>query len=429
MNIHPQYSGAPWFKSPAEVIEELDEIGCTVARIDCYGLEDDARLVLEHARAAAAKGILVVPCFAYNQPFAESNYESGVYCGKLPAGILRDHCPIYEVTNEISVYCNGVGPGTDPARYDPARYVECRELIRGLIDGIREAQPDARIIIGGGITTLTAFNAMLWHGTEPNGSSGHPVVRWDYTGWHWYTSSGRIDAAYDGTGTPYNVIEALAAFGVPIWITELGFVPDNSDFERQSAYVSAALAEYHEHRQAYGVIGACWYALYDDGSGDFGLSRAEDDAASAAAPSKTEAKAYDARAYARKKSKKAERASLKSRRDAPAPEPSYAGTDALLHKPAHETYKLFVAMNPDEGDGGGDGGDHRAEYRLPMAVYRSLVAAAERHGVSENDELVRRLASTFLPPWSVYEKLTAAAQQNGVPVGEGLLARLESTFS
>ncbi|WP_181162686.1 hypothetical protein [Burkholderia gladioli] len=29
MNIHPQYSGAPWFKTPAEVIEELDEIGCT----------------------------------------------------------------------------------------------------------------------------------------------------------------------------------------------------------------------------------------------------------------------------------------------------------------------------------------------------------------------------------------------------------------
>ncbi|WP_186230692.1 hypothetical protein [Burkholderia gladioli] len=174
------------------------------------------------------------------------------------------------------------------------------------------------------------------------------------------------------------------------------------------------------------MIGACWYALYDDGSGDFGLIRVEDDAASDAAPSKTEAKAYDARAYARKKSKKAERASLKSRRDAPAPEPSHASTDALLRKPAHEICKLFVAMNPDEGDGGDD---HRAEYRLPMAVYRSLVEAAERHGVSENDELVRRLASTFLLPWSVYEKLTAAAQQNGVPMGEELLARLESTFS
>ncbi|MBI0328560.1 hypothetical protein [Burkholderia plantarii] len=64
-----------------------------------------------------------------------------------------------------------------------------------------------------------------------------------------------------------------------------------------------------------------------------------------------------------------------------------------------------------------------------MAVYRSLLEAAERHGASENDALVRRLASTFLAPWSVYEKLTAAAQQNGVPVDEDLLARLESTFS
>ncbi len=370
MNIHPQYEDSPWFKSPAEVIEEVHELGCTVARIDCYGLEEDANLVLEHVRAAEGKDILILPCFAYNHPFEHRNHESGFYVGSTTARILRDHCPIYEVTNEISVYCNGEGAGTDPARYDLARFRVCRELIIGVIEGIKSEQPDAKIVIGGGVTTLTAFNDMLWNGTEPDGSSGHPQVRWDYTGWHWYESSGRIDAACDGTDTPCNVIGELSRYGVPIWITELGFVPDNANLERQSAYVAAGLAEYQEYRQRYDLVGACWYALYDDGSGQFGLIQVTDDARALAAPEAEGSAGGDdqggRRAHARR-------------------------------KPAHETYKAFVSMNPDDGDGEGGGDDefHTAEYRLPMALYRNLVAAADAQGVSENDELVRRLESTF----------------------------------
>ncbi|WP_157660458.1 hypothetical protein [Burkholderia ubonensis] len=430
MNIHPQYSGAPWFKTPAEVIDELHELGCTVARIDCYGEEDEAKIVLEHVKEAEGKGILVVPCLAHHSAFPDRNYDAGIYCGKNTARILRDHCPIYEVSNELSIYCNGEGPGTDPARYDQDKYVNCRELIRGVIDGIKLVQPDAKIIIGGGVTTLTAFNKMLWHGTEPNGSSGHPLVRWDYTGWHWYESSGRIDNAFDGTDIPYNVIEDLAKFGVPIWITELGFIPDNSNFDGQSAYVSAALAEYREYRDKYNVINTCWYALYDDGEGDFGLIQTGAETSAAAANAVTKAYAEEksrkaALAYANSKARWASKATAASHGKSSAV--TNAGPESLMRKPAHETFKLFVSDNSDDGQPGWD--FHTAEYTLPITVYQKLRDAAAQNHISENDELVRRLDSTFTSLWILYKNLTRAAEQNGVSLCDEMITRLESTFS
>jgi hypothetical protein len=349
MNIHPQYSSTPWFKTPKEVMAEVAALGCTVVRCDCYGSWADADKILAHVMEAEPLGIQILPCFGYNQPAVpgdyQLNYSLGVDYGTTTANVLKDHCPIYEVSNEICIYCNGVGPGTDPAAYDHFRYADCRALIRGVIDGIKSVQPDAKIVIGGGVTTLTAFFRMMWDGTAPDGSTGHELVRWDYTGWHWYESSGSITQAYDGTGTPYNVLEELSRFGVPIWITELGFIPQGTP-EAQSAYVEAALDEYRGYRDSYNVVNTCWYTLYDDASGTFGLL--ED--------------------------------------------------DGQTRKPAYATYQGYVAQHPDQGGGGGSGGGfYTGEYTLPLELHEKLVNAADENNVTENDELVRRLELTFTP--------------------------------
>jgi len=436
INIHPQYNGAPWHKTPAEVIDEVHELGCTVARIDCYNPEVDADIVLEHIYEAERKDILIVPCLGYDEPIIENdpdlNYEVGKYCGEEFAKVLSDHCPIYEVSNEISVFCNGVGvPGTEPSHYDQEKYINCRELIRGVIDGIKSVQIDAKIIIGGGVTVLTGFNKLLWNGIEPDGSSGHPLVRWDYTGWHWYESSGAIDQAGDGTGVPYNVIEDLARFGVPIWITELGFDAFNSDFPQQSVYVNAALAEYRKYRDVYNVINTCWYALYDDGSGDFGLIQVQADA-SATAEANRDTKAYSKQksreallAYTSSKSRRASAGIAASRGKSPAA--AGAKPESLARKPAHETFMTFVSANPDDDQSGEE--FHTAEYTLPIALYQRLRDAAAEHHVSENDELVHRLDATFTPLWALYENLKRAAEHNGVSLFDEVVTRLESTFS
>ncbi|WP_157649424.1 hypothetical protein [Burkholderia ubonensis] len=436
MNIHPQYSGAPWHKTPAEVIAEVHELGCTVVRIDCYNPEVDADIVLEHIYEAERKDILVVPCLGYDEPILENdpdiNYDAGKYCGEGFAKVLMDHCPIYEVSNEMSVYCNCAGvPGTEPFHYDQEKYINCRELIRGVIDGIKSVQPDAKIIIGGGVTILTGFNKLLWSGTAPDGSSGHPVVRWDFTGWHWYESSGAIDQAGDGTDRPYNVIEDLARFGVPIWITELGFDAFNSDFPQQSVYVNTALAEYRGYRDRYDVINTCWYALYDDGSGDFGLIQVQADA-SATAEANRDTKAYAKRksretALAFKRSKSRQASTITAASGGKSRAATGVQPDSLTRKPAHETFMTFVAANPDHDQPGEE--FHTAEYTLPIALYQRLRDAAAEHHVSENDELVQRLATSFAPRWTLYENLKHAAEHNGVSLFDEVVTRLESTFS
>lgn len=379
INIHPQFVDAPWLKSPREVLEDVADLGCTVARIDCYGSQIDADRVLQHAQEAQRTGIQILPCLAYHQAAVQGdsqlNYELGLSYGTTTANVLRKHCPIYEVSNELCIYCNGDGPGTDPARYDFVRYVDCRELIRGTIDGIKSVQPDAKIIIGGGVTTLTAFFRMMWEGTAPDGSTGHPLVRWDYTGWHWYESSADITQAYDGTDTPYNVLEELSRYGVPIWMTELGFIPHGTP-EQQCAYVEAALDDYRGYRETYNVMSICWYTLYDDGSGPFGLLL----------------------------------------------------EDAETKKAAHPVFKDYVARNPEE-DGAEDPGDDSdtREYTLPLDLYEKLVAAARKNDITENDELVRRLASTFTPQWELYEKLRCAATENGVSFCAEVFERLEAS--
>lgn len=446
MNIHPQYRDAPWVTTPAEVIDELDELGCSVARIDCYGLESEANIILEHIREAEKKDMLVVPCFGYHTPFYHDdpvqNYDAGKYYGALTADLLKEHCQIYEVSNEICVHCNGEGAGKDPEAYDHVKYLDCRELIRGVIDGIKSIQPDAKIIIGGGVTTLTGFNRMLWHGIEPDGSTGHPVVRWDYTGWHWYESSGLITEAYDGTATPYNVIEELAKFGVPIWITELGFVPHGAE-EQQSAYVETALAEYRGYRDLYNVVNVCWYALYDDGSGTFGLIGVGEDmslvsSASGATQQNPRTYADDAtrkvaELYARAKPADRSGASRAAAMTRPAVASTRTGVatggeiDSLTRKPAHGAFKSFLAEDPDLGLPEGE--FHTAEYTLPMMLYEKLKDAAAQNQHTENDELVIRLDSTFMSEWALYLKLTQAAAQNGVSFWDELVARIESTFS
>lgn len=70
-----------------------------------------------------------------------------------------------------------------------------------------------------------------------------------------------------------------------------------------------------------------------------------------------------------------------------------------------------------------------ATTRCAIALYERLRDAAAEHGVSDNDELVRRLESTFSPGWALYEKLVEAAKKNGVSFGEEVLARLASTFA
>jgi hypothetical protein len=131
-------------------------------------------------------------------------------------------------------------------------------------------------MIGGGVTIETAYYTMLWNGTEPNGSTGHPLVQWDFTSWHWYETSGDPALAYDGTSRPFNVLANLDQYGVPLWFTELGFNTADSATQ-EASYVTNALTSFLSRGpvSSYNIMNTCWYGLYDDANGDFGLVQSD----------------------------------------------------------------------------------------------------------------------------------------------------------
>ena len=278
MNGHPVQGGIYASRTPAQQMADLHDLGCTVYRLDCYGTTANAKTLLAFAVAGASLGIMTLPVLAFNSALATTNetdnYNIAFTYGANTATVLKGYCPIYEVTNEI---CDYVKPNTSvtgehASDYDEARFLLVRGLIRGLIAGLRSVQPQAQIVIGGGVTIETAFFNMLWNGIEPNGTTNQATVRWNYTGWHWYESSGNPTTAYDGTGTPLNVLANLKQYGVPVWFTELGFVPTDSP-TAQSNYCTSALTSFLGWKPAssYNIMNACWYELYDAGGTTYGL--------------------------------------------------------------------------------------------------------------------------------------------------------------
>jgi hypothetical protein len=88
--------------------------------------------------------------------------------------------------------------------------------------------------------------------------------------YHWYESSGDIQGA--GANGNINVLDILAqSFGLPIWLTEWGFVPSDSA-AGQASYVTGRLNEYYSVRSQYNLQSIMMYELISAASSDdFGL--------------------------------------------------------------------------------------------------------------------------------------------------------------
>jgi hypothetical protein len=115
------------------------------------------------------------------------------------------------------------------------------------------------------------FSDMLFAGTQPDGSRGHPVPKWDITSWHWYSDMGDITCVrghvIDGMCVlGINVLDHLqAAYGKPIWITEFGARPDLTEDKAANYLVGEhALAGFVKNAKKYNIQSVAMYELYDD---------------------------------------------------------------------------------------------------------------------------------------------------------------------
>jgi Glycosyl hydrolase catalytic core len=166
---------------------------------------------------------------------------------------------VWELGNEYDLYCvRANANGMVPANYDTAKYDVVRGLIRGMSDGLHEANPDALRMVE------TSQN-----GKNPDSGFLERLINdgitFDLTSFHYYTQTGQFRVAENGE----NALQILhQQFHKPIWITEFdkaghnGAGP-NSDPVEQGQALETALSEIARDSRKYDIAEAYIYELLD----------------------------------------------------------------------------------------------------------------------------------------------------------------------
>ncbi|MFM0003798.1 Ig-like domain-containing protein [Paraburkholderia dipogonis] len=269
--------------SAAAQLALLKDLGVTTYRVDVADAGMAQTVANALTGAFAGSGVSIMPCInvwstAYNQNGSESAaYTLGYNLGSSIAKPLKGLVKYIECGNELD--SNGLitnGDGSNTNNYSPAIWPAFRGVIRGMIDGVKAIDPTIQCGVNVGVPLAYRALQMLWSGITPNGSangvSGAAQVRWDYTTYHWYQSSGDIICGWRNNAC-LNVLQVLKdSFNLPIWLTEWGWQGNQVTPAQQASYVTKALTEYRSLKDQYNIQSVQMYCLIDP---DFGLIQAD----------------------------------------------------------------------------------------------------------------------------------------------------------
>lgn len=274
INMHPGYS---W--TPAVMTSSCQSVKCNNIRFDCWDTTTATKVAADYTAIKAIDSTFkVMPCISQPPEFGSSeatNYSDAYALAASMATILyAAGITDYECGNEILTYSEvfptaGI-PGDSISDYNNANWPAARGWIRGLIDGVKSVHSAARCGVNFCIAQVAASD-MLWNGTAPDGSTGHPTVRWDITTWHNYQVYGNLFAIGTEThGSAFNLIAYVAAaYGKPIMITEWNSNPEDTD-AAGAAFMATWLANAYANRVTYDIESVFFYQA-DGGPADFGL--------------------------------------------------------------------------------------------------------------------------------------------------------------
>lgn len=174
---------------------------------------------------------------------------------------------MYECGNEMDTK-RGINSGDPqgglPTDFDNTKVSIFRGIQRGAIDGIHSVNP-AFIACSNAYTVCSiALADMMWYGTNPDGSTGHNLVRWDVTSWHNYEDYGPLMGVEMGNSRPWVNIYAYANRrwgGKPIMITEWNGKASDTDAQR-AVWGSRFMYEAYSNRYRYNIAAVMVYELY-----------------------------------------------------------------------------------------------------------------------------------------------------------------------
>jgi Glycosyl hydrolase catalytic core len=273
---HIQQGGVYGMRDYAQQLAQVRELGMTLYAQDISD-RDAAEKVARLARMARGQCLAILAVLTPDLaklPDEAAAYRDGYKLGHDSAEVLKGLVEDYQVGNEYDNLAIRRGHGKDPSDYDNAVFMKARGSILGMIDGIKSADPQAKIALCSLGWLHYGFSDMLYTGTQPDGSKGHRIPQWDITAWHWYSDMGDITFARGN-----NVLKHLRdTYHKPIWITEYGARPDLGESDAAAYLISLnGLAGYVANARKYGIQAVFMYELYDDqaygGDGDYGLFR------------------------------------------------------------------------------------------------------------------------------------------------------------
>ncbi|ACC71457.1 hypothetical protein PPMP20_12605 [Paraburkholderia phymatum] len=269
--------------TPAQIVTIIKRIGCSTYRLGCTDDPTQLNAVIKLAQAFQAAGLtlfVLIDLSIYDSNrvmFANETvaYNRGRSCAATVAAALAPYgVTMYECGNELTragdIILDPANAGTKAADFNNTNWPVMRGIIRGMIDGVKSAQPAAKCGVNFTVADIGASDA-LWNGMQPDGSSGHPTVRWDMTTWHNFEVYGDIlNIGSDGAGPRFDLpAYCQAHYGVPFLLTEWNTGPEKTQ-DYRATYISTRLASYFAARKSKNIQSVMYYEL-DSGDETFGL--------------------------------------------------------------------------------------------------------------------------------------------------------------
>lgn len=231
-------------------------------------------------------GISVYPCLLMTQSHVAITDETSAYNFGYARAVevmtaLKGRIQYIEIGNETEVF-SLTGRGQWRGDYDTAKFYKSRGLLRGTLAGIKSVDQVVKIISPGGTWMHTGFTDNLKNGINPDGTTTANTLDWDITSWHWYVKNfpGNDDIEVLSSQGGFNVLQTIAAYGKPIWITECG--AQSSSYSSVDSAISAAMLtsnvlidRFWNVRKTYNIQQVTPYQLIDAASAGTGSTADE----------------------------------------------------------------------------------------------------------------------------------------------------------
>lgn len=268
VNGHP-LGTVPYTSVSAKTqINLLKSMGMNIYRIDVMSRLDNGYITVPHLykplkEAADAAGVTLLPML-YPRDFdihlSESKaYQRGRTLGDRFARRYANDFTYYNLGNELDLKCL-LSPslsGASSSHYDMKRFKTVAAYLKGMNDGIKSKDPDAKTIIN---ANWMHFEYLLM--LERFG------VKFDIVGYHWYDEMERLALKNHKISDITTFLSSK--FKKPIWFLEVGM--RNSSGTRteaeQKAFFDSFLAKCRKNPQ---VKAAIIYQLYDEPQKGSGL--------------------------------------------------------------------------------------------------------------------------------------------------------------